>query len=122
MKLQNSLYKIESRLTDVATLTYKVRILQDCFIYDAHFPTMPITPGVCIIQLVRELLEEATNKNLEIVGLKNVKFLSVMPPTSDCVEVVFTKIAVNETGYGAQAVVKGSKLTYAKLSMQTKIA
>jgi 3-hydroxyacyl-[acyl-carrier-protein] dehydratase len=52
----------------------------NCDIYKVHFPGHPITPGACLIQMVRELTETVMHKNLRLTQLKGVKFLSVIVP------------------------------------------
>ena len=36
----------------------KIRLNPDHEIYRAHFPGNPITPGVCIVQIISEVLGE----------------------------------------------------------------
>ena len=50
------------------------------FIYAAHFPGEPITPGVCILQIAHELLQLALKKPLKIICVKNVKFMKLVSP------------------------------------------
>lgn len=49
-------------------------------IYRGHFPFRPITPGVCTLQLVRELLEKHLGKKLRLSNSKNVKFSGMIDP------------------------------------------
>jgi 3-hydroxyacyl-[acyl-carrier-protein] dehydratase len=49
-------------------------------IYQGHFPSKPITPGVCTLQMVRELLEVHLSTKLRLVKSKNVKFSSMIDP------------------------------------------
>ena len=56
MELKNNLYSIIS--ADEAGKSFRLRLIPDCVIYRAHFPELPVTPGVCIIQIVSELLAE----------------------------------------------------------------
>ena len=49
-------------------------------IYRGHFPFRPITPGVCTLQLVRELLENHLGKKLRLSNSKNVKFSGMIDP------------------------------------------
>lgn len=49
-------------------------------IYKAHFPGHPVTPGVCLIQAVSELMEQHYGRKLMICNLKNVRFLSAIIP------------------------------------------
>ena len=50
-------------------------------IYQAHFPGNPITPGACIIQIAQELYEQLCGHSVEILEVKNAKFLKTMTPS-----------------------------------------
>ena len=52
-------------------------------IYQAHFPGNPITPGACIIQIAQELYEQLCGHSVEILEVKNAKFLKTMTPSPD---------------------------------------
>ncbi len=80
MILKNSLYKVLHKETDVSGITYSVELDSEHFIFKAHFPGQPIMPGVCIVQMVKELLEDSLGKSLCISRIKNVKFLSAISP------------------------------------------
>ena len=86
MQLKNNIYKIIGKEDESGVVDYTIQLIPSCFIYQAHFPGEPITPGVCIVQigkeLIEELLAEQTSKSqtLEIIKVKNVKFLSVISP------------------------------------------
>lgn len=63
-----------------------VRLLPSSPIYAAHFPGYPITPGVILIQLATELLEEREGRHLELAEAVNVKFASpVFPGEGDVI-------------------------------------
>ena len=49
-------------------------------IYDGHFPGNPITPGVCLTQMVKETVEFITKKKLLLVKGDNLKFTAVLNP------------------------------------------
>ena len=80
MILKNSLYTIEGQQSQEGTVSYDIRLHSDHFIYQAHFPGEPITPGVCVVQIAKELLEEHLQRPLAIKAVKNVKFLAVVSP------------------------------------------
>lgn len=52
-------------------------------ILGGHFPGLPIVPGVCMMQIVRETMEVTTATPLSIVAADNIKFLSVINPEKD---------------------------------------
>lgn len=88
MILKNQLYQIERQQVAEESATFDVSLNAGCFIYKAHFPGNPITPGVCIVQIAKELLEEVVSMPLEISEVKDVKFLSILSPV-DYQEVSF---------------------------------
>lgn len=50
-------------------------------IYKAHFPEHPITPGVVMIQIAREVASMALKRELRINEVKSAKFLNILSPT-----------------------------------------
>ena len=50
------------------------------FIYRAHFPGNPVTPGACMTDIGLRLTEEATGRPLRIACIRNVKFLAILQP------------------------------------------
>ena len=49
-------------------------------IFKGHFPGQPVVPGVCMIQLVMEVLETALGKRLQLLRSDNIKFLHFIDP------------------------------------------
>ena len=56
MKLINDFFEIVSKESGEGTLKCKVRLHPEHFIYQAHFPGNPVTPGVCLVQMAAEIL------------------------------------------------------------------
>jgi 3-hydroxyacyl-[acyl-carrier-protein] dehydratase len=49
-------------------------------VFKGHFPGNPIMPGVCMIQIIKELTESITQSSLMIQTLSNVKFMALINP------------------------------------------
>ncbi len=49
-------------------------------VFKGHFPGNPIMPGVCMIQIIKELTEAITKSSLMIQTLANVKFMALINP------------------------------------------
>lgn len=49
-------------------------------IFKGHFPGNPIMPGVCMMQIIKELTEEITGSTLTMQSLSNVKFMALINP------------------------------------------
>ncbi len=119
MKLINSLYKVVAKNVAASSLRYDIQLDASHFIYQAHFPGEPITPGVCIIQIAKELLEEHLNQKLSIQKIKNVKFLNVISPVeTPQISYVFEKIIIDDAAKTCQVqmVVLSGETPMAKLS------
>jgi len=52
-------------------------------VFKGHFPGNPIMPGVCMIQIIKELTEKITNETLMIQTLANVKFMALINPENN---------------------------------------
>ena len=120
MILKNSLYTIADKRMEGSGVFYQILLDKNHFIYKAHFPNEPITPGVCIIQIAKELLEDYLHEEYEISYIKNIKFLSVLSPLSTpSVAYVFDKITIlpetNECK--TQVQVQQDNVLFAKLSI-----
>lgn len=123
MKLLNSLYTVLSETsTDVTSQIYAIKLNDENFIYKAHFPGEPITPGVCILQIALELLQKTINLPLQVLTVKNVKFIRVIIP-NETPEVTYTlqKIVIEEDIVKCQVLVTNKDEIFAKLSLICKI-
>ncbi|MBQ6155957.1 MAG: beta-hydroxyacyl-ACP dehydratase [Bacteroidales bacterium] len=74
--LQNDLYTI----IETAGNTVKIKLLPESAIYQGHFPGNPITPGVCQVGIVEELLRTCFGKKVTLREIKNLKFIEVLRP------------------------------------------
>lgn len=115
MTLKDNLYTIthSERLGDAAR--YELCLQADCVIYKAHFPGQPITPGVCIVQTAKEILEDMTGLQLHITAIKNVKFLAVISPR-DTLHIIYniSKVSIDEASKTVKAQVLVSDASEAK--------
>jgi len=49
-------------------------------IFEGHFPQTPVVPGVCMMQIVKEVLEDVIKKETRVVNAAHMKFLTVINP------------------------------------------
>lgn len=118
MKLLNGFFFVEAATTDDEGTCYRLRLDPQHVIFRAHFPGNPITPGVCIVQLVTELLEWMTGRRLELRRVVNVKFLHVLSPAErTSVQVLFRSVDFDGAQCRVKAVLKDGGLQLAQLSL-----
>lgn len=79
--LLKDFYKVQS-LDKTADQKYLAVILinEKHEIFKGHFPGNPIMPGVCMMQIIKELTEEVTGSSLIMQSLSNVKFMALINP------------------------------------------
>ena len=115
MLLRNNLYTISQKEIGGLNGCFTIELNSSHFIYLAHFPEEPITPGVCIVQIGQELLELLLEESflkkyrLEIKKVKNVKFLSVISPKNNTT-IVYTmkKVEMSEDATEVKAQIEVS--------------
>lgn len=113
MTLRNQLYTITDRTASV----YAVHLNGSHFIYQAHFPGEPITPGVCLLQMSKELLEDYLQRPLAVKAVKQMKFLAPLSPVADPdVTFVMEKIADAGDTVSAQVSVQAADKVFVTLS------
>ncbi|MDQ6528536.1 MULTISPECIES: 3-hydroxyacyl-ACP dehydratase [Flavobacterium] len=74
-------YKIlsEEKVSD-SKYTITILVNEKHEVFKGHFPGNPIMPGVCMIQIIKELTESITKSSLMIQSLANVKFMALINP------------------------------------------
>ena len=122
MKLINDFFYINSKTIEEESTTVEISLNPEHFIYKAHFPNLPITPGVCIIQMALEIMSDIYTQKLVLESVKNVKFLSVLQPDSTPVVFQYTKLEkIDDTlAFKAMVQVKKQNDIIAKLSFTAK--
>lgn len=91
MRLANDFYRIETYEECESGAVARLKLNSEHVIYRAHFPNQPITPGVCMIEMLTELMEKRIGKPLLLRQIKNCKFLNRLSP--DDVSVVSLSIS-----------------------------
>ena len=78
----NSFYTIKriQREGNSNKLSVLIRLNPSHEIFKGHFPGNPILPGVCIIQILKEILMYQLNKNLALIHAGSIKYFSIINP------------------------------------------
>lgn len=76
----------------LATITLN----KDHAIFKGHFPGNPVTPGVCMMQIIKELTESVLNVSLTMVSTTNVKFMAIINPEVNATLTLDLEISENE--------------------------
>ncbi len=84
MSLLKDFYIIESfdKQTD-SKYVVGIRLNPNHAIFKGHFPDNPVTPGVCMMQIIKELAEQITTYSLFMTRSSNVKFMALINPETN---------------------------------------
>ena len=118
MKLKDDFFKVKTFCQTAMGMDFIIELNPEHTIFEAHFPNNPITPGVCIIQIVKELSQEMLKRELLLKNAKNIKFLNVINPIENKeVTVSISFSSESEGEYKIGAVVYNGEKQFSKLSM-----
>jgi len=116
--LRDHFFVIKERTQTPEGWVYRISLDASHPIYQAHFPNNPVTPGVCIVQMVKEMASDCCSKTFFIRVIRNVKFLSVLNPLLN--KEVFVRFTCNpnEKGwYVVSAVISKDDLIFSKVNL-----
>jgi 3-hydroxyacyl-[acyl-carrier-protein] dehydratase len=67
-------------------------------IFEGHFPGHPVVPGVCMMQMVKEILENVIGKKTNLVRAGEMKFLAIINPKENNMIRATLKYSIEENG------------------------
>jgi 3-hydroxyacyl-[acyl-carrier-protein] dehydratase len=78
--LQGSFYTVLNNQSNGSSLNALLELNPEHHIFDGHFPQIPVVPGVCMMQMVKELVEDFTGQRLRLSKAEHLKFLTIIDP------------------------------------------
>lgn len=96
--LKNDLYHIIELHSANKEITAEIKLNNEHDIFKGHFPDVPVLPGVTMMQMVKEIMEEALGNNLQIKRAVQLKFLQMVNPQK--VDSLYFHINWSETEEG----------------------
>ena len=119
MILLNDFFHILSSVCDETTGTYDVALNPEHFIFKAHFPGNPITPGVCQLGMVEELLSAQVGQPLRLSSINNIKYMNIISPLENPeLQVRLSRIQPTDDGFSVQAVLTTETASFTKMSLR----
>jgi len=67
-------------------------------IFAGHFPGQPVVPGVCMMQMVKEITEDVLGRATRLVKADQLKFLALLVPAESRGLRMELKLNTRETG------------------------
>ena len=97
MVLEN-FYEITSKEASEDSSSFNIEIEVNSLhpIFKGHFPDNPVMPGVCMLQIIKEITEEIVKSKLFMQKCANVKFMALINPEINPVLQLHLNISQNE--------------------------
>jgi 3-hydroxyacyl-[acyl-carrier-protein] dehydratase len=81
--LLHDLYTIESQVNTESQLLVTVKLNGEHSIFKGHFPGHPVLPGVCMMEMIAEIMGEFFNRSFRISHIPVIKFLRMIDPNKN---------------------------------------
>ncbi|MDR1130731.1 MAG: hypothetical protein LBK96_07120 [Prevotellaceae bacterium] len=117
MKLKDDFFKVLASRTSQDKTEYSIRFNSGHFIYQEHFPGNPVTPGVCLIQTVKELCEENLKCALFLHKIARVRYFKAVNPVENETVDVSLNISEKDGLHNVQAVISSDETVFSQLSL-----
>ena len=80
MILKDDFYTITQLTEENNTIQATLKLNPEHPVFEGHIPGQPVVPGVCMVQMIKEILETVTGKTAMLQQSDHIKFLSVIDP------------------------------------------
>jgi 3-hydroxyacyl-[acyl-carrier-protein] dehydratase len=115
MILLNDFYTMSQFEPEAGSIKARISINKYHQILEGHFPGLPIVPGVCMMQIIREIMEVMSGKDLRLTAADTMKFLSVINPDQNSEVDVAITYAEFTDHYIVSATLFAATITFFKL-------
>ena len=78
--LKDSLYTIQKTSAEHNSVEVVVNLNEQHEIFKGHFPSQPVLPGVCMLQMTKEMLELSLQKKLRLLKADDIRFSAMVVP------------------------------------------
>ena len=80
MTLLNDFFFILHQETSPDSMKARITINEHHKIFEGHFPGKPVVPGVCMVQIILEIVAAVVGRPVRLTESDTIKFLTVMSP------------------------------------------
>ena len=102
--LLNNFFTITAIQKTEQQITTSIAINCDHEILKGHFPQQAVVPGVCMVEMLKEVLQENLNQKLRMKSSSMIKFLTMFtPPEISTANFIITIKTVEENQFQIDA-------------------
>jgi len=113
--LLTNFYTTSNLQSGEGSITATIAFNADHDIFKGHFPTIPVVPGVCMMQIVKEVLEQQLSQSLTLKQSSQIKFLMLITPKNNPSVDLKISYRINEEDTDVQAELFNSEKAFFKM-------
>ena len=115
--LRNDFYTILSKnVINENSFSATISINEKHDIFNGHFPQNPVVPGVCMLQMVKDLLEDELQETVQLKSIGNVKFTAVVNPTENpTLDIKITYELTDGKSYKINSIISSKEVVFLKI-------
>ncbi len=117
--LTDTFYTVISHDYHPGQIQAAIRFNREHPIFSGHFPQLPVVPGVCMMQIVREIISQYKSEKYTLSSAANIKFLSVINPDEHTVVNVDIRYLEEASGLKVDASIFFEDVVFFKLAKAT---
>ncbi|WP_159022224.1 3-hydroxyacyl-ACP dehydratase [Formosa sp. L2A11] len=80
MLIKDFYTKLTTSIVDTNAIHVTINLNKDHDVFNGHFPGNPVTPGVCMVQIIKEITQDYVNTPLFLQNISNIKFTALINP------------------------------------------
>jgi 3-hydroxyacyl-[acyl-carrier-protein] dehydratase len=102
--ITNDIFSIDSITHENGIISAILGINTQSEIFKGHFPGQPVVPGACMLQVVKDVLQNALSTGFQLKKAGNLKFVSmIVPSLNDMIQLELTYKFIDDTTVSANA-------------------
>ena len=113
--LKDKFFSIKERTHDEGTYKFAILLNKEHQVYEGHFPAMPVVPGVCTLQTIKECAEEIIGGKMRYAEISNCKFSAMIVPTQTQEVEIAINLQPEEENFIIKATVKSQEANFLTL-------
>jgi 3-hydroxyacyl-[acyl-carrier-protein] dehydratase len=121
--LLNDFFRISNTESSATEIWAELFINADHQIFEGHFPNQPVVPGVCMMQMIKEIVEHIIGKHTNLVEAADMKFLAVIDPgKNNLVQATIKYTTVGNGSLNIEASIYKDELVHFKCKCQLQVS
>jgi 3-hydroxyacyl-[acyl-carrier-protein] dehydratase len=111
----NDFFSYQIDRNDNGTILARVSIQAKHPLFKGHFPGQPVTPGVALIEIIRQVISSALKKKLMLTEAREIKFISAIIPTEITDLDLSIEYTVSDGKINTSCIISGNGKVFSKL-------